>query len=310
MLSYISSFRYIAIFFATVILSISAYSFGVKELDYPVPIFGDAQEGWRDQVQNLRSDERLDVLLVGSSIVNSIPNSFLPVGVGKLALSGGSVLTALAILAQSEELPRVVVVEVNVLHRGLDENFLFRTASNEFAARTAIPALRARNAPFVVIEEAILRSARTRRDLMLTGACRTFRDRDAWVAARARMVESGNRQERWGDEQTIIRMYNNANQLRVAAEQLAASGVEVRLLRYPIHPEVQETTYYKVTSRIIDEVFSETELEWIAASGEGLIWYDGMHYTWPAGLTVLHEILQNVSLPQSQAVEQICGSAN
>src|SRR3954453_16136871 len=63
-------------------------------------------------------------VIVGSSMAETLNDAALGDGFFKLTLAGGSVFTALEIVQRSGKIPRVVLIETNVMGRGPDAELL------------------------------------------------------------------------------------------------------------------------------------------------------------------------------------------
>ncbi len=90
-----------------------------------------------------------DVVIVGSSLGTRL--SELPAGWSNLALAGGSAMTGLETVRRSGRAPRLVLIEMNFIDRGVDEatvNGLFMPVAHQL--RGATPAFRHENRPSVV----------------------------------------------------------------------------------------------------------------------------------------------------------------
>lgn len=63
-----------------------------------------------------------DLAIVGSSLCNRLePGYFETLAVSNLCVDGGSLLTGLEVLRMAETVPRVILIEINILTRGLDK---------------------------------------------------------------------------------------------------------------------------------------------------------------------------------------------
>ena len=75
-----------------------------------------------------------DVVLVGSSLTFRLKEEYFATPrVRNLALAGGSPLTGLAIVANRSKIPRIVLVETNVLSRSLDTGLVAKYSKDDNA---------------------------------------------------------------------------------------------------------------------------------------------------------------------------------
>src|ERR1700712_6103237 len=71
-----------------------------------------------------------DIVLVGSSLTFRLKEEyFVTPGLRNLALAGGSPLTGLEIVANQPRLPRLILIEANVLSRAADQTIVERYSS-------------------------------------------------------------------------------------------------------------------------------------------------------------------------------------
>jgi hypothetical protein len=62
-----------------------------------------------------------EVVLVGSSMTHRLYEGYFQERLRNLAISGGSPLTGLAIAASYQSIPRLILVETNIMSRGVDD---------------------------------------------------------------------------------------------------------------------------------------------------------------------------------------------
>lgn len=75
-----------------------------------------------------------DIVLVGSSMTFRLYEGYFQAKLRNISISGGSPLTGLAILASYPSLPRVVLVEMNIMSRSLDTDLVVQFGRNDTAA--------------------------------------------------------------------------------------------------------------------------------------------------------------------------------
>ena len=72
-----------------------------------------------------------EVALVGSSMMFRIYEGYFSTRLRNVSIGGGSPLTGLAIIASYPKVPRVIVVETNILSRPLDAAFVEKFGNND-----------------------------------------------------------------------------------------------------------------------------------------------------------------------------------
>src|SRR5262249_16227935 len=80
------------------------------------------------------------VVLVGSSVAWRLKEEYFSLGrVRNLALAGGSPLTSLEIVAKQQQLPKIVLIETNVLSRPADRALVERFGGRELSEASLRP---------------------------------------------------------------------------------------------------------------------------------------------------------------------------
>ena len=74
-----------------------------------------------------------EVALVGSSMISRVYEGYFQTRLRNVAIGGGSPITGLAIIASYPALPRIIVVETNILSRPLDPALVEKFGSNDAA---------------------------------------------------------------------------------------------------------------------------------------------------------------------------------
>jgi hypothetical protein len=74
------------------------------------------------------------IVLVGSSMTFRLYEGYFQTKLRNISISGGSPLTGLAVLGSYSSLPRVVLVEMNVMSRSLDSDLVEKFGNNDAAA--------------------------------------------------------------------------------------------------------------------------------------------------------------------------------
>lgn len=101
-------------------------------------------------------------VVIGSSMAHRLrPKLLEKEGIANLSLAGKSIFDGLEVLIRTGKIPKLVLVEINMLTRPADEDFtkaLFSPVSNEIKA--IVPALRDSYRPITHLQRAILLSHR------------------------------------------------------------------------------------------------------------------------------------------------------
>jgi len=226
-----------------------------------------------------------DVVLVGSSITyRLLEEYFSRTRLRNLALAGGSPETGLAIVAQQKQLPKIVLIETNVLSRPVDralvERFMGKEHSDLFLrpVRMAVAAYeRWNHAP---PDPARMRAAQ---DDLLKQPPSGFDNRAYLEVAVQQMntddLEAGTRRSVVGIRQLIA--------------ELERRGAQVLLMTVPVAPEIEQTRVERMTREVAREAFPDRNA-WLSIEvppGE-LRWRDGVHLDERSAIIVARAIEQ------------------
>jgi hypothetical protein len=230
-----------------------------------------------------------DVVLVGSSVSWRLKEEYFSLPhVRNLAIAGGSPVTGLAIVAKQRQLPKVVLVETNILSRAVDEALLDKFSGGERdttlfvrPVRTAIAACEAWNhapptaAQARAIQRELLRQPPDTFDnqTYVARALSEMNDGDAAPAARA-----------------------NALLLKQLVADIERRGTRVFLVEIPFAAEIEGSNFVRVTSDVVHEAFPDPD-RWLAIAPPQaeLRWTDGLHLDERSALIVVQAIERALS---------------
>jgi hypothetical protein len=231
-----------------------------------------------------------DVVLVGSSITFRLKEEyFATTKLRNLALAGGSPVTGLEIVANQPRLPKIILVETNVLSRATDEVLVARYSSKGNAAplffrpvRTLVAAHENwRHAP-VTHAQAAAAHARLLQQLPSDFDNRVYVDR---------AVREANT-----EDPTIVTQINvqRLQQLIAALEQ---RGARVLLFQLPLAKELESAGFARTTGEIVHARFPDSG-RWltIGVARSELRWADGVHLDERSALMVGQSIERAISL--------------
>jgi hypothetical protein len=212
-----------------------------------------------------------DVVLVGSSLGYRLNETYFATpGLRNLAIAGGSPVTGLAIVARQERLPKIVLVETNVLSRPIDTSLVERYAAKGAGEQLLFRPVRAAVAALELWTHAPPGSAQrmAARDQLLRQPPDNF-DNSAYIARVIREQSAENPAEAVRDN------------VRRIAELIAAierRGSRVLLLEIPYPPEVRQALATHITDDIAHKAFPDPA-RWLNISlpQNELRWPDGGH---------------------------------
>jgi hypothetical protein len=212
-----------------------------------------------------------DVALVGSSLTFRLKEEYFATPkLRNLALAGGSPITGLEIVANQPRLPRIVLVEVNVLSRGTDTALVERYSRSGNAEPLFLRPIRAAVAAYENWLHAPLSHAQVSFALnqLVEQPPSSF---DSHLYA-DRALQQFNAE----DPSVAARM--NAKRIEQLIPQIERRGARVLLFELPYSEQLESSRSAKLTREIIHSQFPDPD-RWLRIdyAREELRWADGVH---------------------------------
>jgi hypothetical protein len=212
-----------------------------------------------------------DVVLAGSSLGYRLKETYFATpNLRNLAIAGGSPVTGLAIVARQTKLPKVVLVETNVLTRPLDMALVERYSTKGAGEQLLFRPVRAAVAALELWTHAPPGPARTAaaNDQLLRQPPSDF-DNSAYIARVVREQSAENPAE-------AVRA--NVKRMAELIAVIEQRGSRVLLLEIPYPPQVRQAPTTRVTDQIVHEAFPGPA-RWLKISvpENELRWPDGGH---------------------------------
>lgn len=225
-----------------------------------------------------------DMVLVGSSVTWRLKEEYFSLpSVRNLALAGGSPVTGLEIVARQARLPKIILIETNVLTREPDGALVERFSHGAGAEASLLRPVRTAIAAYETWNHAPPgpAQARAERDRLLRQPPDPFDNRVYLDRALAQMNE--------GDATVQVRA--NAARIRQIIEELQRRGARVFLIRVPFAPEIEGSRLVRTTDEIVDDAFPDRGL-WLPfePAHSELRWADGVHLDERSALIVVRAI--------------------
>ena len=231
-----------------------------------------------------------DVVLVGSSLTFRLKEEyFATTRLRNLALAGGSPVTGLEIVANQPRLPKIILVETNVLSRPTDDVLVGKYSWRGKAEPLFFRPLRTAVASYENWRHAPLTHAQASaaQARLLQQPPSDF-DNRVYVD---RAVQQSN-----AEDPTVATQINvqRIQQLILAFEQ---RGARVLLFQLPLSNELENARFAKITGDIVHARFPDPD-RWlpIDVARSELRWTDGVHLDERSALIVVQSIQQAVSL--------------
>lgn len=225
-----------------------------------------------------------DIVLVGSSVMWRLKEEYFSrPQVRNLALAGGSPVTSLNILAERRSLPKILLIETNVLTRAPDTALIEKFSGGMGAETLFLRPIRAATAAYETWNHATPdpAQARAQQDRLLGEPPSTF-DNKIYLD---RAVEEMNVEDPTKPTRTNVAL------IRTLIEDLQRRGTRALLIHIPFAPEIEESRFVRTTKEIVDQAFPDRAL-WLPIKppmGE-LRWADGVHLDERSALLVARAI--------------------
>jgi hypothetical protein len=225
-----------------------------------------------------------DIVLVGSSVMWRLKEEYFSLPqVRNLALAGGSPVTSLNILAERRSLPKIILIETNVLTRAPDTALIEKFSGGVGAETLFLRPIRAATATYETWNHATPdpAQARAQQDRLLSQPPSTF-DNKAYLD---RAVEQMNEEDPTKPTRTNVAL------IRTLIEDLQRRGTRALLIHIPFAPEIEESRFVRTTKEIVDQAFPDRE-RWLPINPpmSELRWADGVHLDERSALLVVRAI--------------------
>ena len=225
-----------------------------------------------------------DLVLVGSSVAWRLKEEYFShPRVRNLALAGGSPVTSLDIVARQKNLPKIVLIETNVLTRLPDDALIAKFSGG---ARTEALFLRPVRTAVAAYETwnhtpPDAADARAERDRLLSEPPSTF-DNKVYLD---RAVQQMN------DDDPTVPARVNVARIRELIDDIERRGSRAFLLEIPFAAEIEESRMVSMSKAIVHAAFPDRE-RWLPINPplDELRWADGVHLDERSALLVVRAI--------------------
>jgi hypothetical protein len=212
-----------------------------------------------------------DIVLTGSSMTFRLKEEYFETPrLRNLALAGGSVVTGLQIVAGQRQIPRMIVVETNVLSRSPDQNLVERFSANRGRDGLFLRPIRTAIAAYENWIHAPVSHAKVTASLqlLLEQAPSNF-DNRVYLERATQQME---------DEDPTPMAEKNADTIRALIDLLEQRGARVWLLEMPYAAPIETSRYARTTREIVHKAFPDAG-RWlpIDVPRAELRWADGVH---------------------------------
>lgn len=243
-------------------------------------------------------DPTPDIVLVGSSVAWRLKEEyFSPPRVRNLALAGGSPVTGLEIVANRPNLPKIALIETNILTREPDSALIERFSGGARTEALLLRPVRTAVAGYETWNHAAPNPARAHaeRDRLFSQPPGTFDNKVYLDRALEQMNE--------GDPTVPARA--NVVRIRQLIDDLQRRGARAFLIHIPFAPEIEGSRMVRMTKEIVDEAFPERAL-WLPIDPprSELRWDDGVHLDERSALIVVRAIESAIALAERDSARR------
>lgn len=229
-----------------------------------------------------------DIVLVGSSVAWRLKEEYFSLPrLRNLALAGGSPVTVLEILAKQPSLPKVILIETNILSREPDGELIAQFSGNARSealflrpVRTAVATYEAWNhAPPTAAQ------ARAEQDRLLREPPSTF-DKKIYLDLALKQM---NERDPTGPTRV------NVARIRELIDDIQRRGSRAFLIEIPFEAEIENSRLVTMSKAIVHTAFPDRDL-WLLTDPprNELRWTDGVHLDERSALIVSQFIEQSI----------------
>lgn len=255
-----------SLLFTSIFICLYITLFGV----FPVVTIQDMQHGNIYKAQDyIFRDKMPQTVLVGSSLSERIKTEKIS-GVYSLAFSGLSILDGIEVIRQKKVLPKTIIVEINVLEKGANPDFL-KSISNPLLNffRAKIPALRADARPIAyamkIINYPVRRIVTKKKDEAVS------------VNLNKSLIENQIKEYSNLSDTSIIS--SNFNELKYQIKYLESKGCRIIFLEMPVDSALQNLPRVTFINTLFRNSFKSIDYDYIYSRNKAYETTDGIHLT-------------------------------
>lgn len=261
-----------------------------------------AKDERRQKILRVLASRSSDAVIVGTSLSQYLRREFFRViDVENMALPGGSALTGLQILANAPVLPKLVMVESNLLYREADEELVesFRSrgllmeklrfmGQDLKPIQTIVAQITGAPSSADVMIKKVAKDPETedydhRREILLAGSS----------PLPSASVERQHVRIKEDEALDLSKAHIYLRKLRAVCEQLQSRGAAVWFYELPFPPLVMESDYVKNMRRLLHEhVLATGGFAFISLDGasDELTWTDAHHLDERSSIFICQEL--------------------
>lgn len=225
-----------------------------------------------------------DIVLVGSSVAWRLKEEYFSRrAVRNLALAGGSPVTSLAIVAKQKSLPKIVLIETNVLTRRPDDALIEKFSGGARAEALFLRPVRTAVAAYETWKHRPPNAAdaRAERDRLLGEPPNAFDNK----------VYLGRALQQMNDDDPTGPAQANVTRIKELIDDIERRGSRAFLLEIPFAAEIEDSRMVRMSKATVHAGFPDRE-RWLRINPpmSELRWADGVHLDERSALLVAESI--------------------
>jgi len=246
-----------------------------------ITILQNQQQGNISKAQDYIYGKDYSTVIVGSSMSNTMKNSFFKGHIFNLSFSGGSSLTGLEIIKQSGKVPKIILIESNIIfERELDHKFVSQVyIPFLWKIREFVPALQEKYQPLNIVASMIKGSVGKSHEELLS-------------SKRNEEVFKNNMRNRLKSIKEPLNNYETKEKmLREYILYFELLGVELYFFELPVAKEIQNSLKYNTTRNILGNKY-----EFISVVNDNYEYKtsDGIHLVYSSAYKCSKDIMEIV----------------
>lgn len=228
----------IVLIFVILFVVYNIYLFLVKPV---ISMYQNTNQSNIAKVQNYIYGKQHSTIIVGSSLSNTMKQSFFTDDIYNLAFSGGSSLTGLEIIKKSGRLPKIILVESNIIfERDIDNEMIDKIYQPIlWKIKRDIPALQEKYQPLNIVATFLKKTQ---------GKSHSQRMKDT---RNEKVFENSMKLRLKSIDKPLSSFENRALALKRLVSYFENQGVKVYFFDLPVEKEVQHSLQFEQTRAIL-----------------------------------------------------------
>lgn len=248
-----------------------------------ISMYQNQQQGNISKVQNYIYGKKYDVVIVGSSLANTMKQSFFNYDIYNLAFSGGSSLSGLELIKKSGRIPKAILIESNIIfQRDIDDSMIDKIYQPIlWKIKRYIPALREKYQPLNIVATFLKNTQ---------GKSHNQRMKDK---RNQKVFENSMKLMLKSIDEPLANFEHRISALKRLVSYFESHGVKVCFFELPVEKEIQHSLKYEQTK----DILLKSKYNFVELFSDSLIYEtsDGIHLIYSSAYKISNEIEKVVS---------------